>query len=118
MGSHAGRLALAGLLDGPFITIERGPKIKHGSSIFKLCHNRGLSTLFLVRAPHQHQQKGNKGQKRVTASPTKGCSIGQKKGPQQCHFQKQALLQFCDLSNFWFTPRKFSPSHLRYVTFL
>jgi len=24
MGSHAGRLALAGHLEGPFITIERG----------------------------------------------------------------------------------------------
>jgi len=89
MGSHAGRLALAGLLDGPFITIERAPKIKHGSSIFKLCHNRGLSTLFLVRAPHQHQQKGNKGQKRDTASPTKGCSIGQKKGHSSAIFKSR-----------------------------
>jgi len=34
MGSHAGRLALAGLLEGPFIAIERGPIIKHGSSTF------------------------------------------------------------------------------------
>jgi len=36
MGSHAGRLALAGLLEGPFITIERAPKIKHGSSTLNL----------------------------------------------------------------------------------
>jgi len=34
MGSHAGRLALAGLLEGPFLTIGRAPKIKHGSSTF------------------------------------------------------------------------------------
>jgi len=25
-----------------------------------------------------------------------------KKESQQCHFQKRALLQFCDLSDFWF----------------
>jgi len=34
MGSHAGGLALAGLLEGPFITIDRAPIIKHGSSAF------------------------------------------------------------------------------------
>jgi len=89
MGSHAGRLALAGLLDGPFITIERGPKIKHGSSIFKLCHNRGLTTLFLVPAPHHHQQRCNKGQKGVIASPTKGCNIGQKKSHSSAIFKSR-----------------------------
>jgi len=38
----------------------------------------GLSTLFLVPAPHYHQKRCNKGQKGVIASPTKGCNRGEK----------------------------------------
>jgi len=78
MGSHAGRLALAGLPEGPFITIERAPKIKHGSSTFNLSHNRGLTTLLLVIAPHHDQQRCIEGQKGVTAVPKKGFDRGQK----------------------------------------
>merc|ERR1712109_344968 len=118
MGSHAGRLALAGLHEGPFITIETAPKqnMAQARSAYDTIEDSQLYFWF----PHHSttNRDATEDKKEVTASQTKGCDRGQKKYLQQCHFQMQALLQFCDLSDCWFTSRKFSPSHLRYVTLL